>query len=65
MPAGRLGRRTCGSGARSACKLLSPEFSELVAALINNVHTDLVSERLRNDQYHPQWGLLFEQAWVR
>ena len=33
--------------------------------LINNVHTDLVSERVRNDQYHPQWGLLFDQAWVR
>ena len=33
--------------------------------LINPVHTDLVSERLRNDQYHPQWGLLFEQVWVR
>jgi peptide/nickel transport system substrate-binding protein len=33
--------------------------------LINNVHTEVVSERLRNDQYHPQWGLLFDQAWVR
>ena len=33
--------------------------------LINNVHTDVVSERVRNDQYHPQWGLLFDQAWVR
>jgi hypothetical protein len=25
---------------------------------INNVHTDVVSERLRNDHYHPQWGLI-------
>jgi peptide/nickel transport system substrate-binding protein len=33
--------------------------------LINNVHTDVVSERLRNDQDHPQWGLLVDQAWVR
>jgi YVTN family beta-propeller protein len=33
--------------------------------LINNVQTDVVSEQLRNDQYHPQWGLLFDQAWVR
>ena len=33
--------------------------------LINHVHTDVVSERLRNDQYHPHWGLLFDQASVR
>jgi peptide/nickel transport system substrate-binding protein len=33
--------------------------------LVNNVHTDAVSVRLRNDQYHPQWGLLLDQAWVR
>ena len=33
--------------------------------LFNNIHTDLVAERLRNDQYHPQWGLLFDQAWLR
>jgi peptide/nickel transport system substrate-binding protein len=33
--------------------------------LINNVHTDLVSERVRNDQFHPQWGLMFDQLWLR
>ena len=33
--------------------------------LINPVHTDLVSRRVRNDQYHPQWGLLLDQVSVR
>ena len=33
--------------------------------LFNPVHTDLLSARARNDQYHPQWGLLFDQSWVR
>lgn len=33
--------------------------------LYNDVLTDLLSARVRNDQYHPQWGLLFDQAWVR
>ena len=33
--------------------------------LTTDIHTDLVSERLRNDQYHPQWGLLFDQVWLR
>ena len=33
--------------------------------LFNPVHTDLLSARVRNDQYHPQWGLMFDQLWVR
>ena len=33
--------------------------------LFNPVDTTLVSARLRNDQYSPQWGLLLDQAWVR
>jgi peptide/nickel transport system substrate-binding protein len=33
--------------------------------LYNPVHTDLLSARVRNDQYHPQWEFLFDQAWVR
>jgi ABC-type transport system substrate-binding protein/streptogramin lyase len=31
----------------------------------NRVATFLASERLRNDQYHPLWGRMLEQAWVR
>ena len=33
--------------------------------LFNLVHTDLVATRIRNDQYHPHWGLLLDQASVR
>ena len=33
--------------------------------LTNPVHTDLLSARVRNDQEHPQWGLLPDQVWVR
>jgi peptide/nickel transport system substrate-binding protein len=33
--------------------------------VLNPVHTDLVSTRVRNDQYHPQWGLLLDQVSVR
>ena len=33
--------------------------------LFNPVDTDLVSARVRNDQYNPQWGFLPDQAWVR
>jgi ABC-type transport system substrate-binding protein/DNA-binding beta-propeller fold protein YncE len=32
--------------------------------LFNNVHSDLLSARVGNDQYHPQWGLMFDQLWV-
>jgi peptide/nickel transport system substrate-binding protein len=33
--------------------------------MINLLTTDLVSTRVRNDQYHPQWGLLLDQMSVR
>jgi peptide/nickel transport system substrate-binding protein len=33
--------------------------------LTTDIHTDVASVRLRNDQYHPQWGLLFDQVWLR
>jgi ABC-type transport system substrate-binding protein/DNA-binding SARP family transcriptional activator/DNA-binding beta-propeller fold protein YncE len=33
--------------------------------VVSPVHTDLVSARVRNDQYHPQWGMLLDQVSVR
>ena len=33
--------------------------------VLNFVHTDLVSTRVRNDQHHPQWGMLLDQVSVR
>jgi ABC-type transport system substrate-binding protein/DNA-binding SARP family transcriptional activator/DNA-binding beta-propeller fold protein YncE len=33
--------------------------------VLNPVHTHLVSSRVRNDQYNPQWGLLLDQVSVR
>ena len=33
--------------------------------VLNPIHTDRVSARVRNDQYHPQWGLLLDQVSVR
>jgi peptide/nickel transport system substrate-binding protein len=36
-----------------------------VIPLFNPIHTDLPSARVRNAQYHPQWGLMFDQLWVR
>ena len=33
--------------------------------LYNPITTDFVSDRLGNYQFHPQWGMLFDQAWVR
>jgi peptide/nickel transport system substrate-binding protein len=36
-----------------------------VIPVLNPLHTDLVSTRVRNDQYHPQWGLLLDQVSVR
>ena len=33
--------------------------------LFNPINTDVVSSRVRNDQYNPQWGFLPDQAWVR
>jgi ABC-type transport system substrate-binding protein/DNA-binding SARP family transcriptional activator/DNA-binding beta-propeller fold protein YncE len=36
-----------------------------VIPVLYPLHTDLVSTRVRNDQYHPQWGLLLDQVSVR
>ena len=33
--------------------------------LVNPIDTELVSARVRNDQYHPEWGPLLDQLWVR
>jgi peptide/nickel transport system substrate-binding protein len=33
--------------------------------LSNPVDFSFVSERVRNFQYHPQWGVLLDQLWVR
>ena len=33
--------------------------------LFNAVGTGMVSARLRNDQFNPQWGFLPDQAWLR
>jgi hypothetical protein len=31
----------------------------------NRQNVDLVSERVGNYQYHPQWGPLLDQLWVK
>ena len=36
-----------------------------IIPVLSPVHTDLVSKRVRNDQYHAQWGLLLDQVSVR
>jgi peptide/nickel transport system substrate-binding protein len=36
-----------------------------VVPLFNLIQPYLVSARVRNDQYSPQWGMLLDQAWVR
>ena len=33
--------------------------------LTDPIDTHLVSARVRNDRYNPQWGFLPDQAWVR
>ena len=33
--------------------------------LFNPISTNLVGTRVRNDQSHPQWGFLPDQAWIR
>jgi ABC-type transport system substrate-binding protein len=33
--------------------------------LFNPISTELVGARVRNEQQHPQWGFLPDQAWVR
>ncbi len=32
---------------------------------VNVREVEFVSERLRNYQYHPVWGFLADQAWLR
>ena len=43
------------------------EFVDTAAwvPLYNAYGADLVSERVGNYQYHPQWGALVSQMWVR
>jgi hypothetical protein len=31
----------------------------------NTIAMDFVSARVGNYQYHPQWGILFDQLWVQ
>ena len=31
----------------------------------NAKEADFVSKRVGNFQYHPEWGVLFDQLWVR
>jgi hypothetical protein len=33
--------------------------------MVTHRTTDLVSRRIGNDQFHPLWGLLVDQLWVR
>jgi peptide/nickel transport system substrate-binding protein len=33
--------------------------------LVNTVGTDIVSERVGNYQYNPQWGILLDQLWTK
>jgi hypothetical protein len=32
---------------------------------VNRRLTDFASERVGNFQYHPQWGVLLSQLWVK
>jgi peptide/nickel transport system substrate-binding protein len=58
------------SDPRAADALWAKAERQVLAAtpaipLFNLVHTDLVSTRVRNDQYHPLWELLLDQVSVR
>ena len=33
--------------------------------IVNVRMVDFVSSRVRNDQFHPYWGFLASQAWLR
>jgi ABC-type transport system substrate-binding protein len=33
--------------------------------LFNRQHLTLVSDRVENVQYHPLWGVMYDQLWVR
>jgi ABC-type transport system substrate-binding protein/DNA-binding SARP family transcriptional activator/DNA-binding beta-propeller fold protein YncE len=55
---------------RAADRLWAQAERRVLAAapaipLFNVFSTDLVSTRVRNDQYHPLWGLLLDQVSVR
>jgi peptide/nickel transport system substrate-binding protein len=32
--------------------------------LFNRQHLELVSDRVENVQFHPMWGILYDQLWV-
>ena len=32
--------------------------------LFNRQHLTLVSDRVENVQYHPLWGVMYDQLWV-
>ena len=58
------------SDPRAADAMWARAEREVLAAtpaipLFNLIHTDLVSSRVRNDQYHPLWELLLDQVSVR
>jgi peptide/nickel transport system substrate-binding protein len=36
-----------------------------VVPTYNPRNIDFVSKRVGNYQYHPQWGVLFDQLWVK
>jgi peptide/nickel transport system substrate-binding protein len=36
-----------------------------VVPTYNRSNVDFVSERVGNYQYHPQWGVLLDQLWVK
>ena len=33
--------------------------------LFTPTHVNIVSKRVGNYQYNPEWGILFDQLWVR
>jgi peptide/nickel transport system substrate-binding protein len=63
-------RATQTTDPRAADALWAKAEHRVLAAVpaipvLNPIHTDLVSTRVRNDQYHPRWGLLLDQVSVR
>jgi hypothetical protein len=64
------GRTVLTTDPRAANAMWAKAEQRVLAAVpaipvLNPVHTDLVSTRVRNDQYHPEWGLLLDQVSVR
>ncbi len=69
---GRRGRINVGARSdrdRSIVDLLSPVRELLARAPLlptdNPQNVDFLSTRVGNYQYHPQWGVLLSQIWVR